>query len=539
MNRALLGLMDDTLRIGTLPSKGNGEKIMDTLPIVLDSKIKQSMVDLDNDIPLRYIGWSFISPKEEIEILSTKFNGKKVFDLADNSMYSIKLLFSFKNDNISIPMFLPYSDGNVITIGGTKYGLVNVVTDTVITPEDDKVFVKVGKDKLYFKSFLHPISINGKNDNITVVESDFLKTDSYNIKDILGKVRTPSIIYLLGKYGFRGTFKKFHNCDVGIHKENDDIDFTNNVTFSSMFSKNKKFKGRKHDIMISLPFNDYSEGTLQIIIGFFYIIDSVFIKDEVYDAITSFQIEDELIFWKTILGKIVFKGNYTTVKLLGEMGSHFDYINNYVDNDTVQKLKSIGVGNVRNIYDLISYLCGNFNYIITTSEEFNLDASNKYIDMVYYILYNTTSSFNRVINNINRKQKRGKVEIRDIRTIFSLTFSSRQIYRLTSKGNLNLAVDSIDCSNDLPYHKVTGQLSLQNTGNGVFRQGIKKFPASARDFNENHYLYGTIHSLPSGAPTGLTRMNIFAEYDDNGKLLVSPTYLKKMTKIGKKLRGEK
>lgn len=86
----------------------------------------------------------------------------------------------------------------------------------------------------------------------------------------------------------------------------------------------------------------------------------------------------------------------------------------YLDSLIQEKLAEANIF-LENFYDLLAYLDESYTTLTRNSREFNSDLNNRYIDMLYYILYDIIIGFNKMILAVNKRAtKKLDISIKEI-----------------------------------------------------------------------------------------------------------------------------
>lgn len=233
---------------------------------------------------------------------------------------------------------------------------------------------------------------------------------------------------MLGEYGFKETMRryvKFGNCKEEPYIVT--IDNVDSIRDKYNVYESTKIKPRSlkeygymgHDLKICIhkdvPITPFLEN---FIFGMIYTMDVLsenaieFIK-----LYNSDNVEDEKLFWRIILGRIAYTNTFSIDRIISDMEEHFDTLQGYLDNLVKTKLHENGI-NVDNFFDLIAVIMDNYNVWLLNSKEYNSDISNRYIDILYYVMYDIIVGFNKVILNINKRNNRKPMSEKEIQKIF-------------------------------------------------------------------------------------------------------------------------
>jgi len=138
---------------------GVATKMMDYCADYLDVVIKSAM---RKAIPgFEYLGYKKLTVEEECRTvyMNGGVNNNK-WDVNEHHLYPIKLKFAFQGEPLERSLYLPYvSKGGIITLSGTKYHITPVLSDTVITPGYDNIFVRLLRDKIFFKRVIRTMRV--------------------------------------------------------------------------------------------------------------------------------------------------------------------------------------------------------------------------------------------------------------------------------------------------------------------------------------------------------------------------------------------
>lgn len=458
-------LKESTVRVNKNVVEGPVKEILKTAPEYLD-EIISTTVNTMGHTGLTYHGWRRLSPKEEFNRLFTTVDKKTNYDLARSDLYLIELRFEFKGKAIPKFIYLPYADrGNLIKISDTYYNIVPVLSDTVISPSNKEVFVRLLKDKLTFSRYNRNFILDNERIAGQVIYSNIYRLAGRKIEDNLGTAYPSASLYLLGMFGLKDTLAKYAGVTKFMLTTDDANDYREayhvyeSTKIKPRGNKEKFYNG--HDVkiliakeevnMVNKPFLD------NFIFGIIYVLDIM--PDHANDLIELVSVHDvpnEIMFWRILLGRIIFKNGYSIDKIILEMTDHFNTLLNYMDNHNKQKLKEVGI-QVDTFFDLLSVILGNFNKWLLNSKEYNSDIANRYVDVLYYILYDIIYGINRTLFDINKKANKKDLSDREIISIFNNFLTSKKIFSIIKSSSPNMTMALSDSSGDSQYFKITSQ----------------------------------------------------------------------------------
>lgn len=541
---------------------GTAKEVFESIPIYLDRIFRSSIQSLNKSVPLAYVGYSYINPEEEFYNI---YGGNKTnspdFDLAHSDVYPIKFHFTYDGNPLEQVILLPYArPGNIFTISGTKYIVSPVLTDTVITPQSRQIFVRLLKCKLTFDCKETNFIYNGVTENGLLICSKIMKN---NIKTgTLGKPVSPTSLYLLGEYGFKGTLERYLPRDVEklmkravkpddiiITKEDSEKLRKNYNVYESTGIKpsEMKIKGEYvgHGVKIyvhkDIPKTSFIK---HLIYGMLYALDVLPAEsDEVLELINSGDVENETYKWKMMLGNIDYKGYFSLVKVSNDILEHFHNIRYYVDSLIKEQLQEVGIY-VENFFDLLYHLMKNFADWTLSAKYYTSDIKNSYIDIKYYICHDIIIGFNKVMLNLNQRVKKLKEHSKTIRenevlNIFKVEFKKKTIYSLVKSSKMHLNLQGTDYSGCIKYFKATSILEHQSRGDGVKASINSKTPEAMKTIAGSHMIIGSILFLSKQAQSGLNKANVYSKYNKNtGRYIIDSRLQSIISKVDSKLQGK-
>ena len=548
MNRLLKETMEEyTPKFNKNIVEGAAKDVLKVAPDYIDEIIVKT-VNTMGATGLEYHGWRKMTPKEEFNKLFTTSDKRIKYDFAVSDLYLVELRFVYRGKPIPKYIYLPYADkGNLMKISDTVYNITPILSNAVIAPDHKKVFVRLLKDKLSFNRHSTNFVLNKKRVPGQIIYSNTYHVYDKNIVDNLGKVYPSVSLYLLGEMGFSAALKKYANVTNFILTIDDADKFldTHDVYESTRQKptgyKENFYKG--HDLKILIPKKEVTAENKQFIDNFIFGIINVFdvlphsVNDAV-DLIASHDLPNELFYWKLALGRIIFKNGYSVDKMILEMDTHFSKLHNYMDNIIIQKLKDAG-NDVETFFDLVALILSNFNTWLLNSKEYKSDISNRYIDLLYYILYDVVVGMNKALADISNKSVKNELSEKGINTIFLSNVSPKSIYKIVKSSSMNLTVNVVSYSGDLMYPKATAIFKDQSQGNSVKVSKGSQFPEESRTLRGYDLLYGSILFLSKAAPSPRFRLNLYLDYNIHTGKLIIPIKLKPtLDKLDRLLAGK-
>jgi len=520
---------------------GMGKLYLDKVPEYLDSIIRTGVANLIPEIPFSYNGWRYLSPEEDFHDQFKSSSSKNSIDVAKNTLYKIEFSFEFNGQELKRVLLLPYVEkGSIMYLSDAIYSVVPVLTEYVVYPTNKEVFVRLLKDKLIFKRMERNILIDGVKTPVPVIHSRAYKfTQGVNDK-------VPMALYLFVRNGFYGVFEKYFNTKPIIKGPDDmvtDKEREKYTVFESTGVKPRILHDpnyRPHGIKILVEKDKVNPFMESVIGGLIYSFDLINVfSRHLPDILTGKSRMDENTFWRVLLGKVIFRNKYTQDKILNAMQEYISVINTYIDPIIDAKLKESGIV-IEDFYDLVAYIIKNYNELVINSERRSSNLEFRYIDVIYYLMFEIIAGINKIFYGINKEytKKGDKLSLRDIENLFNKHLTSRKIFSLI-KGATNLALMPIDYSGDNYYPKITAILEDQNRGSGVKRDKKASFPHFARNLHAEDLYLGNILYIVKKSPSPRFRINPFLEVDINtGKIKMDDDMKRRLNKMEHLLEGK-
>lgn len=545
MNATLYNTMiKNTPQFNKDVTNGTSTKILKEALLFLDDNIRESIKSISPNINFKYHGYRKLTPKEEFDKMFTNNKNKVNYDLSISDMYMVELLFSYNEEKISRYIYLPFSsEGNIMHISNTKYNIVPVLSDTVISPSHKEVFVRLLKDKLIFRGNTRNFIFNGERVPGEIIHSNIVKVNETQITDNIGKPLASTSLYLLGMYGFRETLSRYIKTDNYIVTDKDTISYIDDYNIYE--STKIKPRGLKeygyvgHDIKIcihkSITITTFLEN---FIYGIIYVLD-MFPEsaNDFIGVLSTANVRQEKLLWRILLGRISYKNSYSVDRIAADINEHFDVLQGYMDNLIKSKLAENNIY-VENFFDLLVVIMDNFNIWLLNSKEYNGNINNRYIDIMYYIFYDIIVGFNKVVLNINKRANKKLLTATEIQKLFHSELSTRSIYSLVKSKAVNLCMMVAESTSDIMYPKLTALLEDQSRGNGVRRGTKTQFPESTKTIKGYDLYLGSLLFLTKTAPSPRFRTNLFLKYNvKTGRLIIPEDIVKTVSKLDLLLQG--
>jgi len=497
----------------------------------LDAIIKSAISTLSEDINLTYKGWRKLTPREDYFNNINSSMSKNIIDISTNYLTKIEFGFKYNDIEINRVIALPYVErGGVLRLSDAYYNVVPVLSEYPISPAPGELFIRLLRDKLNIKKMDRNILINDIK-----TPKQILFSKSYKLLKNVNEV-IPVTLYMFVKYGFFGVFKKYFNTEPLIFTDPNINTASLREEYSEYTTVGMKPKNLQapiyapHSVKILIK-KDAITPFLEIVVSsLIYSFDMTpqFAmnlkkvagkKTEPNTYFTTDDIDDESLFWISLLGKIVFKNKFSMDRIQVDMFEHIDILNGYMDTIIKDKLKEAGIV-IEDFYDLTAWVMENFHELVMNYEKYSSSLENRYIEILYYLLFDLIVGINKAFLEFKRTASRKTMTEKETSRLFNKYMSSKKIFSLTSSVNgTSIALSPIDSSGDSLVWKMTSILEDQNRANGVRRSVRNVLPPNTRTLRAEDLAFGSMLYLSKKSPTPRLKVNPYVSVDvETGKI---------------------
>jgi hypothetical protein len=523
--------------------RGLSSSISSQVPLFIDDTCKNG-VKMCHEFGLEYKGYRLLTPEEEIGFIAG--SSKKVLDCNKNTLRLIELHHTLHGEELPPRrLYIPYiEDKGRLVLDNTELYVCPVLTDSVISPSTNSVFVKLNADKLNFNKQLFPILQNNNMIPTSVVySSDLIRN---NAKKTIGKTVSPIAMYVFLKYGILNTLKRYSNkADIRFYKDGrvpaevlKTHDIFNNAPVKPKWLKRPEWK--PDTLKIAIEKGKYDELTIKYITALLYITGTKpeIVEEGFIDFVTSGDIQNENLALRLLIGWLTFYGNYTPEHSITVTDQHLSTIATYIDNKARGELAEIG-HKVDDFYDLAEVLIQNYDAMITRGKTYINSLETRYIEVLYYLLYDIMVGINRSYREITRNARkemqstgnRVKIGAKTVNDVFKRNLRANTI-KFIKGSQPGLQIYQMESSNDNIFFKTNSILELQERGNGTKRGNSRSaFPVNIRQLYASQIFQGNVLNLKKGSPTPLRSLNPFARLTPNGKFIANEEILKTISLI--------
>lgn len=423
---------------------------------------------------LKYKGISRPSLDEILNEVAGKLDDRGKLEISRSTLYLLKITFSYvtpeKKTKIERLIYAPYTlpNSSILLSGGNPYNILPIISDKVVSFENNSIFIKLLRDKNKFNRTIHQIYINGKRVitsviYVTIYRSPRGSKKPSKSKKERAKVKTTVALYLLGKYGLDGFFEKYFNFKP--------IVINGAVPADKYPSSNYNVYSSIGEIPAGYVGGIYKRTNISFVINKDHVSDEQTAKAVENFIGSIFYIIDHLPSWfiftseisQLYLGKIILPEENSVAKVKERVGEHYNSLDNYVDIHSKKKLKSLGI-DINDYYDLMFLVNKNFNeWTILNSKTIGLEMDQKIYEVLQYILYPITESVIRTTQELKKDEARGMLtEIKAQGTIRKF-LKKGAIYDLNKQ---KIYAQLISYPGDHKYPAISSIAGLQQDADG-------------------------------------------------------------------------
>ncbi len=333
-----------------------------------------------------YEGSERVSPQKQFEEVTREYNSRRNANVAKNTLYMIKLQFSF-NGVMLFPRYvlLPYVvDGGLCFLNGACYSVSPVLADVGYSVLKGSIFIPFRKTKHTFNKQDYHFFANGKLE-ITYVIWCMFHNEMRNRKksDIAGRREIQSCLahYFFCRYGVSGTFKQWGGADVK-------FDWLSTVDrklyppeqYTVFHSAHLHGKHPTGNLCVIIRNDQLTSFVMQLVGGFFYVVDTF---PDRFKELEWIEIEDT---WTSLLGRLIYGDYENHGKVLENVDAHLNgSFDKTLDEITKEDLKRQGV-KADDIWELLYVIMTDLfvHFYKSTGEEASM--YNKRLMILRYVM---------------------------------------------------------------------------------------------------------------------------------------------------------
>lgn len=487
-----------------------------------------------------YKGYERYFPDEELrKITARKIAAKAVFDTARSDVYLVRYLFDNKGEQIVVPLYLPFvGEAGSIHISGSQFVISPILSDRVISVGINDIFIRILKARLTFKRMTQFFMVNGVRETVPVIWSDI--HNERRAKPGRPRAAIPSIKanctmmhYLMCKYGFHQTFKKFGHCKpiIGtketINYANYDPEEWALCSTATLVRKPRGVPGfwLPSNIVIAVKKEEFTPMVKFMICDFFYIADR-------FPSRITPEYIDHKGNWRILLGHLIFGSSEGDGVLQAKIDDHVSSLDEYIDTITQKKMKEILL-EVDDIYQLIGLLIEKFNEWLQANAGNISSMYNKELSILYYVLFDITNAINNMAFRLKAisKTDTGKKELqtKDIENTMKLMIKQGVIFHITRRHG---EISTITTSGDNKAFRITSTLVAQSDSKKLGRRGDRSASTDpAKRLHVSIIDVGCFNNQPKSAPDGRQKLNHHCHVDENSVVQRNPKYVELLNEI--------
>ena len=470
---------------------------------------------------LEFIGIRPLTEEEDFFLTTKDRNNRRTFNIAHSTVSTQMFQFRFKGELIERPITLPYcNEFGLFSLSGTEYHFIPVISDKVLSPGFNDVFIRLLKDRLTFLARHHSVVVDEVGVTCNVVYGDIYRNKSKKERKapITTGAHTTAVHYLLARYGFSGMFKRYTGCvpTVGYEEINPEAYPPEEWVIVKTAFQNVAPHGikgnyyRSTKLRLAIPRAKWSPAMLSLVTGFFYI------ADHFSDLVVPEFVEDPRR-WMVMIGHIVFSGVYGYDKLYTSINEHIMTLNDYIDPMAMAKLREIGV-DVEDFYDLMFYVILNFESMIMERSKNQLTMFGKSLETLYYVFFDLTSGYHRAIYKLNRIAVDRVLTRKHIDDAFNQFFKTGTVFKLTSD---RIYVAPMSTSTDHSYCKGTAMAVPQEANtSGVRGRRGRLSVGDSQHLHASMMETGSLLFVSKSDPSPTRHLNPYTTVDPNTMTLI-------------------
>ena len=490
---------------------------------------------------LVYAGYERCTPQEEFEEVTRARTNKRSFDLAKSDIYLVKYRFTFLDiHTITRFIYLPFvGEAGIMHLSGSRYHVVPVLSDKVISPGYDEIFVRLLRDKMIFNRCYHSLIIDGVRETTHVIWSRIHRgakdSKSKSGDNVPATTRANTCIghYLFAKFGLVKTFEQYVGFTPiigGNEITSKSYPSEHYVICESTQIKPKSYIGKfytPNSIKLVIPRSHWNSTSKGLAIAFFYVVDHFpnRFKPDIK------HIDDKSL-WMILLGHIVYSGAYGENKLYADIEEHFLSLDDYLDTLIVKKLKESG-HDIQDFYKLLVLILSSFNELVLDSNNTVNNMFVKSLEVLYYMLEDITHSIFRVNFRLSKLAIKRALTVSDVTETFNRFMKQGSVFKLTSG---KIILESVSYSGDNKYPKITSKITEQESLSG--KGGTRTAIGLDKHLDISMIEAGSVLFISKANPSPTGRINPFVKMDlATGTILPNPKLTEIRDKTANDLRG--
>lgn len=502
---------------------------------------------------LEFVNGRRVSPEEHLSVitgvhgygregtLEKRRSGRQRVEMARTDVYLMAYQLKWQGKLLDkVYLYLPFLlEAGLMHIRGPLHCVSPVLADVAFSATKESLYIPFTRDKLTFRRKNYAMYINDRVRS-TYIAWSAIHSEAVKTSKKAGAVSTIPH-YLFAKFGVRDTFKRFANVEPVIGHE----EITSNshpadewFVFKTIGS-NPPSVGRSNRVYQRS--SSYTPTTVRfavrkeectplveaLIAGFYYVCDY-------FNYRMSLDYIDEPMFWRTLLGKVIYRNEPNEGKLIIAMDSHIASLDEYVDDLVIEMLTTVNI-HVTNTYDFFVHVIENMNEYCLRADPAN--GYGKRLKVLNYVLMDIVMGIFRFTFAL-RNPKKKELEEKTIRYHIGKFLNRELIFNLSSKHG---EVEIMHCPNDSKVLKFTTNVVLQADATAARKGKKSKSRISLNDPSKIMHTsvleFGSFLNLPKHDPNGRNKLNPKALTDQHGRLIRRDEYVPRLDYIQNVLKS--
>lgn len=475
--------------------------IIDGLAVEHMRHAEQFMEDIfrtvAKDFPpsLKFIGGDRCSPYEEFtDEPRSKAAGRPTVDIAESHIYMMKYRFSFEGEELPPRyIFLPYvGEAGSLMLSGARFFISPMLSDVVLSYERDKIFVVITRDKFAINRAPHSLIIDGEREEV-IISWSIIHNDPKAKSKSRDQRKIPLLHYLLGKYGFTETFKRFGQCDPVLGR--DEINEANYPKDKWIIAESTRMMPRPFTggspLRMAIPRAQYTPMIRTMVAAFYYIADR-------FGTQLSPEFKDNLRMWKTFMGITLWGDAKGSEVVYEEVVNHFNSLDKYIDDMVKPRLARIGYP-CNDLYEFLAICIKNMDQWMVDTPKKSISLYEKELSILYPVFLEFIKAIFKFYFAIDTEEKKNGLSKKSVLKILNDSIKPRLVFKIRTAAS-NVA--SMSYSGDNKFFKLTSVMKPQKGGHGKDSKN-----ESAVRMHTSIPAVGSMVALPKVDPTGWARVN--------------------------------
>lgn len=414
-----------------------------------------------------YEGSEVCTPREEALYDTRTTNSRRVGDIARSDIRLMK----FKLAHNGVPLrtiyyYVPFcGPGGISHLSGNMVHFIPTLQDTVISPSQKGVFLRLARDRINIARLLHSVLENGKTKSRSVIHVPLLHRKPKTAKKVQATTKAATVIlhYLLAKFGFTMAMSRYFNIHPLVFDSKKDItgvDLDEYDVFASCGVKPSGFIGNSYvpsDIVVLVKKTETNSDVVSAMCAFFYIADNFVGQFRAKDI-------DSVNNWRIILGSIIYSGNHGYGKLLDSTTDHLRSLDHYLDQVVDEQLKTMGY-HVGDFYGLLVLVMKKYDeWVANVGSATGNGVGGKGLAILSPLLYPITHNIFTTVFEASKANNRKQLDVAALNQIITSKSRPRTVFDLT--GDSHPAVSGVSCSGDNMHPNMTSRVAKKQPNAG-------------------------------------------------------------------------